>query len=73
MKKDPIRCLARALDRMSPLLRDVTAALFSGDDRWSDDGLAEHHGTTTGAVWIERREARRFLQETLESDAARIR
>jgi hypothetical protein len=58
---------------MSPLQRDVTAALMSGEDRWSDDGLAEQYGTTTGAVWVERRQARRFLQESLESDAERVR
>jgi hypothetical protein len=55
---------------MNPLQRDVAAALITGDDRWDDEALAELHGTTPGAVRIERGQARRLLQEALESDFA---
>jgi hypothetical protein len=54
---------------MSPLQRDVTAAFFSGDDRWEDEALAERYGTTPGAIRIERGQARRLLQEALASDS----
>jgi len=67
VKTHPLRRLGTVVDRMSPLQRDVTAALMIGDDRWNDEGLAELHGTTTGAVRIERRQARRLLQEALDS------
>jgi hypothetical protein len=70
MNANPLRRLARTLDRMSPLQRDASAGLMSGDDRWNDDErLAERYGTTPGAVRIERLQARRFLQETLETGA----
>ena len=73
MNANPLRRLAQTLDRMSPLQRDASAGLMSGDDRWSDEHLAERYGTTPGAVRIERRQARRFLQETLETEADPLR
>jgi len=56
---------------MSPIQRDVTAALMTGDDRWNDEALAERHGTTTGAVRIERGLARRQLREALDRERHR--
>ena len=59
---------ARAMGRMSPLQREITAGLLTDEDDWADERIAERHGTTSGAVRIERAQARRFLQEVLESD-----
>jgi hypothetical protein len=52
---------------MSPLQREITAGLLAGEEDAYDEGLAERHGTTSGAVRIERAQARRFLQEVLQS------
>jgi DNA-directed RNA polymerase specialized sigma24 family protein len=66
MKEHPLRRrVATALHRMSPLQREITAGLLTGEDDWYDEGLAERHGTTSGAVRIERSQARRLLQEAL--------
>jgi len=68
MKEHPMRRrVASALDRMSPLQREITAGLLTGDDDWYDEGMAERHGTTSGAVRIERAQARRMLREALSS------
>jgi len=73
MKVNPLRrVVAKALGRMSPLQREITAGLLTCDEDWSDERLAERYGTTSGAVRIERAQARRFLQEALESDIGRV-
>ena len=66
MKSVPLRRLSRVLRRMSPLQRDVASAMLTDD--WNDDGLAEHHVTTPGAVRIERGQARQWIREALERD-----
>ena len=68
MKCHPLRRLGSVVDLMSPLQREVAAELMSGVDRWDDEALAERHATTPGAVRIERGQARRLLQEALETD-----
>jgi len=67
MRNHPLQRLGSIVDRMSPLQREVAAALISGDDRWDDEVLAERHGTTSDAVRIERGQARRLLREALDS------
>jgi hypothetical protein len=61
--------VTRLFDRMSPLQREITAGLLSGEDADSDESLAERHGTTSGGVRIERQQARSFLREALGSEA----
>ena len=56
------------MGRMSPLQREIAAGLLSDED---DDRIAERHGTTSGAVRIERAQARRFLRELLVTDRYR--
>jgi hypothetical protein len=73
MRIHPLRRLWSVVDRMSPLQRDVTAALMTGDDDWQDEVLAERHGTTPGAVRIERGLARRQLKDALVRDAKHLR
>jgi len=70
MKVHPIRRrVAKAFGRMSPLQREITAGLLSGEEDGNDEGLAERHGTTSGAVRIERAQARRLLQEALDLES----
>jgi hypothetical protein len=64
--------MAEILDRLSPLQREITDALITGDDRSDDEGLAERHGMTPGAIRIERIQALRFLQEALGPELAHV-
>ena len=73
MRIQRLRRLWSVVDRMSPLQRDITAALMTEDDDWQDEVLAERHGTTPGAVRIERGLARRQLKEALLRDGERYR
>jgi len=69
MHDEPLRRrFARAMGRMSPLQREIAAGLMSDQD---DDRIAERYGTTSGAVRIERAQARRFLRERLVTDRDR--
>jgi hypothetical protein len=72
MKEHPLwRGVSSALNRMSPVQREITAGLLTGEDDGDDDCLAERYGMTTGAVRIERAQARHFLQEALQSAKGR--
>ena len=65
------RSVARVFHQMSPLQREIADALVTGGDE-DDEGLAERHGMTPGAVRIERAQARRLLQEALGSELAHV-
>jgi hypothetical protein len=72
MKEHPLRRgVSGALNRMSPIQREITAGLLTGEDEWDDDHLAERHEMTLDAVRIERAQARRLLQEVLQSATGR--
>lgn len=66
------RTVAKVLDRMSPVQRDVADDLIAGDGPGDDEVLAERHGMTPGAVRIERAQARRILQEALGPGLAHV-
>jgi hypothetical protein len=74
MHDHPLRKrFVRAVRRMSPLQREIASGLLTDEDDWADERLAERYGTTSGAVRIERAQARRFLWEVFESVPRRLR
>jgi hypothetical protein len=65
------RAMAKVLSLMSPLQREITDALIAGEDPGYDEIIAERHGTTSGAIRIERDQARRIVQEAIGTEIAR--
>jgi hypothetical protein len=59
--------LRRALQRMSPLQKEIAAAVLMEDDELVDESLAERYGMTAGAIRIERRLAARQIHDAIYS------
>lgn len=63
-RSDWKQVIAQAVDELPAVQRVIASGLMTDED---DESLADHFGTTTDAVRIERRLAARRLREVLHA------